>query len=454
MRPLAGKQSARPLASQRHLWASALLGLFLVAFLAACGAAGPQASPTPGVAAPGGPLPTVTVPVELPVVVSIAGRFENAELDLLQEQIAGFESANPDIRVEIVSERRSDAIRRQALLDHLAAGDASRDILLLHPAWLAEFDHAGWLRPLDAYARAERVALTGFFPAAIQASTLDGRLVALPWVVDGGLLYYRRDLLEAYGHDPPATWVDLQDIALEIQARESLPSGFVWQGAAYETLTCTTLEFVWASGGDVLDSAGAPIFDSPATRAGLQQMAGLIALGASPPEVAAYQETATLDVFEGGNAVFMRNWAYAWDRLQASDVALAGQVGLAPLPASCLGGEVMALSAHSLYPEQAFRFMAFLVGYEQQMDMARRGVQPPALETIYSDGALLAETPVFGALHAALSATKPRPQSAAYLELSEAIYSEVNRLLRGEQDAATAAAEVQRRLTALPLPSP
>ena len=124
------------------------------------------------------------------------------------------------------------------------------------------------------------------------------------------------------------------------------------------------------------------------------------------------------------------------------------------MPASCLGGEVLALSAHSLYPEQAFRFMAFLLGYEQQMEMARGGVQPPALETIYSDAGLLAEAPVFEALHTALSAARPRPQSAAYLALSEAIYSEANRMLRGEQDAEATAAAIQRRLEAIPLRAP
>jgi ABC-type glycerol-3-phosphate transport system substrate-binding protein len=96
--------------------------------------------------------------------------------------------------------------------------------------------------------------------------------------------------------------------------------------------------------------------------------------------------------------------------------------------------------------------MAFLLAYEQQAQLALEGVQPPALRSIYEDGDLLATEPTLQALYAALSVTRPRPQSAHYAELSEIIYSEVNAMLRGEQDAATTAAQVQRRLERLLAP--
>lgn len=422
------------------------LWLVLVTLMAAaCGSAVSRTSlPSPG------SEPTVTVPFEMPIVVTIAGTFAPDEVSILEEQIAIFEAANPDIVVEINTAPRDEADRRERFATQLDGGDTSRDILLLHTTWLAEFAAAGRLAPIDAYARAKGVALGDFWPASIRAVTVDGQLVALPWVADGGLLYYRRDLLEKHGYDPPTTWADLQRIALEVGAKEGLSYGYVWQGAAYETLTCNALEFVWAYGGDVLDGRGEAVFDSPASRAALQQMVDLISLGASPPEVTTYQETATLAAFEEGHALFMRNWAYAWDRLQAAGSPLAGRVGLAPLPVSCLGGEALALSAHSQHPEQAFRFMAFLVGYEQQVQVAWRGIQPPALETVYLDAGLLADAPAFGALHAALSATRPRPQSPVYPEISAIIYTEVHTMLRGEQSVEATATAIQRRLRAVP----
>ncbi len=349
----------------------------------------------------------------------------------------------------IITAPGSGGERREEFVARLSAGDAGSDIYLLNPVWLAEFHAHGWLVPLDDYVKMEGLGLGDFLPSTIQANTLAGQLVAIPWVADGGILYYRLDLLQRHGVDPPSTWGELQQIALDVKTREDLPLGFVWQGAPYESLTCNTLEFVWDYGGHVLDEDGRPVFDSAETRAALQQMSDFIASASSPQEIVTYDESKTLAAFQSGDAVFMRNGSYAWDRLHSSESPVAGQVGVAPLPASCLGGQSLALSIHSLHPHQAFRFMAFLVDYEQQLQVARLWVQPPALETVYDDAGLLAEDPFFRDLRVALSVTRPRPQSPAYGELSEAIYSEVNRMLVGAQSAATTASNVQRRIEAI-----
>ncbi len=339
--------------------------------------------------------------------------------------------------------------RHDEFVTQLGTGDTDRDIYVLDPTWLTEFDSNGWLASINDYVQLGGIDVGDFLPATMQANTLAGQMVALPWVADGGVLYYRRDLLAEHGYDPPVDWADLQQIALDIKAKEDLPFGFVWQGAPYESLTCNTLESIWAYGGDVLDKNGVPVFDSTETRAALQQMSDFITLGVSPPDVATYEEAATLQAFQNSGAVFMRHWPSAWTHLSGSNSPLAGLVEIAPLPASCLRGQSLALSIYSLHPHQAFRFMSFLVGYEQQVQLARSGVLLPALETVYDDTQLLAEEPYFHDLLAALAVTRPRPQSPAYAELSEAIYTEVNRLLLGEQDAATTAANVQHRLEAI-----
>lgn len=420
------------------------LAVFLVTMASACGSSAPPASPSPA-----GPTPTVTVPFEPPVTIAITGRFDDQTLAILDQHIAVFEEQNPDIKVAILAAPRREARRHEAFAALLAEGDTSRDIYALETTWLAEFDANGWLTDVreyvdDAGSTPHEIRLEDFVPATIQASSIDGRLVALPWLVDGGLLYYRQDVLEQYGYVPPTTWDQVQRIALEVKS-EDLPYGLVWQGAAYESLTCNTLEFVWASGGEVLDGAGNAVFDSEGTRGGLQQMADFIEQGISPPEVTTYDETMALAAFQSGEALFMRNWTYAWDRLHSPESPLAGQVGLAPLPVSCLGGLSLALSVHSPHPDQAFRFMAFLVGYEQQLQIAQQGIQPPALQTVYQDPKLLATDPVFEDLLAGLSNSRPRPQSPAYLEISEAIYTEVNRMLQGKQGAAETAENVQYR---------
>jgi multiple sugar transport system substrate-binding protein len=418
----------------------ALLAGALIAMLASCGT--PAATPPP---VPIGPTATVTVPIEMPTVISVVGSFDGQTLKVLEGQIAAFEAANADLRVELVKASADDEERRQAFAGYLAQGDTSRDIYLVDSTWLAGFAAEGWLLPLDDYLQAEGLAPDLFLPPAIQANTIDGRLLALPWTTDAGLLYYRQDLIDAV----PQTWPGLAATASQVTGPEGTPYGFIWQGAAYETLTCSTLEFVWACGGQVLGALEQAAFDSPETRAALEQMAGLVRDGLAPAEVATYREAEALDAFARGEAAMMRHWFHAWDRLNAPGAPLAGKVAIAPLPVPCLGGQSLALSTSSLYPAQAFRFMAFLAGHEQQVELGREGSQPPARVSAYGDEALLEARPILRSFHNAVVLARPRPQSASYPAISEAIYIQVNALLRGEQDVAATAAAAQAQIEAL-----
>jgi multiple sugar transport system substrate-binding protein len=423
-------------------WKGLLVLLVLVcSMVTACGAATPESTPLPA-----GPTPTVTVPIELPVVVSLVGRFSQQQLAILDQQIATFEAENPDIRAEIVEVRGNSRQDRQTIGNQLAEENTDLDIFLLDDAWLAEFAAKGWLLPLDDYVKSSALDMSEFLPGTVQASTIDGELVALPWIADGGVLYYRSDLLEKEGHTPPDTWADLQSLAFDLKATEGLPFGHVWQGAARESLTCNTLEFVWAYGGDVLDEGGKVVFDSPQTRAALQQMSDLVTSGVSPSDIATYRENTALAAFRDGESAFMRNWPYAWDRLNASDSSIRGQIGVASPPASCLLGQTLALSASSMHPDQAFRLMQFLVGYEQQLQMAGETGRPSALETVYHSTELLQVRPFFESLHTILVDVRPRPRTTAYPQVSEAIYTEVNRMLAGEQDVNATVASIQRRI--------
>ncbi len=417
-----------------------VLAVLLGGGLAACG---PMPAPT---ATPAGPTPTVTVPIPLPVVVSLAGRFDENELAALDPLVVDFEDANPDIKVEIAAIRGDAAQRREIVFRELGDPATGSDIYALDDAWLAELTAGDRLALLDDYVEPWDVRVADFLPPALDACTVAGRLVALPWTVDGGLLYYRSDVLAEHGQAPPRTWAELQQMALELQRLEGLPHGYVWQGAAYESLTHNALEHLRAAGGEVLDASGRPTMDDVHAQAALAQMLALVQSGVSPEDIATYTEGDAFAAFDQGAALFMRHWSGAWQILHREESSVAGRVGVAPLPAASLFVRALVLSPHSMYPDEAFRFMVYLVEHEQQVEWAKETSQPPALETTYADDELLAARPVFASLHAALRAAEPRPRTVAYPAVSEAIYSGVNEMLRGQQDAAETAAAIQRRL--------
>ena len=307
-------------------------------------------------------------------------------------------------------------------------------------------------------------AVAAHYPALIENNTVDGRLVALPWFTDAGILYYRQDLLEKHGEQVPATWRELTATAARIQAAERAAGndrlwGFVWQGRAYEGLTCNALEWVASHGGGrIVDADGRVTIDNPAAVQALATAAGWVGT-ISPPGVLNYAEEEARGVFQSGQAVFMRNWPYVWALAQSEDSPVRGRVGVAPLPAgeggapaATLGGWQLAVSKYSRHPALAADLAAFLTGPAEQQRRAIAGALQPTIAALYEDPDVIAANPFFARLAATFDAAVPRPSAptgARYNRVSNAFFGTVHAVLAGERDAAEALAELDRRLTDL-----
>jgi multiple sugar transport system substrate-binding protein len=172
------------------------------------------------------------------------------------ERIVGEFGRKTGIRVELLRQPADTGLRRQGLTVPLQARIPSPDVFLMDVAWVAQFAASGWLEPLSPYLGKEGcVGKEALFPRVVDTvDTHEGVVVALPVYVDGGLLYYRKDLLEKYGlPGPPRTWEELLRHSETVQRGErgSRPGfhAFAWQGAQYEGLVCAFLEFAGPSGG-------------------------------------------------------------------------------------------------------------------------------------------------------------------------------------------------------------
>ena len=117
----------------------------------------------------------------------------------------------------------------------------------------------------------------------------------MPWFGDFGILYYRTDLLKKYGYSaPPKTWAELGVMAKKIQdgERASNPNfnGFVYQGNAYEGLTCDALEWLASSGGGQFIDGGKVTIDNPKAAAALEP----------PAQLGRHDHAARRDLVPGG----------------------------------------------------------------------------------------------------------------------------------------------------------
>jgi trehalose/maltose transport system substrate-binding protein len=310
----------------------------------------------------------------------------------------------------------------------------------------------------------DRTTVEAHFPALVANNTVNGRLVAMPWFTNAGLLYYRRDLLERHGRAVPTTWAELEETARAIMQAERAAGrdrmwGFVFQARAYEGLTVNALEWLDSHGGGrIVEADGRITIDNPRAAAALTRAAGWIGTIA-PRGVLTYAEEEARGVFQTGDAVFMRNWPYAWPLANAADSPVRGKVGVTVLPkaeggrhTAGLGGEMLAISRYSTRTEAAVDLVRFLTSAEEQKRRAIKGGFNPTLPPLYEEADVLAANPFFGALRDVFTAAVARPSDATgarYNQVSAAFYNAVHAVLSGQMQAGPALARLERTLTRL-----
>jgi len=390
--------------------------------------------------------------------ISIACSAVGRELEICREGAQAW-AKETGHAVKLVSTPNS-ASERLALYQQLLAAHApDLDVLQIDVVWPGIL--ASHLVDLSRDAAAIR---DDFFPQLIRNDTVGGRLVALPWFVDVGLLYYRSDLLERHGRRVPRTWSELTDTAAFIQRAERAAGarrlwGFVWQGRAYEGLTCDALEWLASQGGGtIVDADGRITVYNPRAAAAVSLAASWVRR-ISPEGVLNYAEEESRGVFQSGGAVFMRNWPYAWNLLQSPGSPVRGKVGIAMLPAAAdgrpaatLGGAQLAVSRYSRNREAAASLVLYLVSRAEQKRRALVGGYHPTLPALYEDAELLAASPLFGTLRNALDDAVARPAAAVgadYNRVSYAFANAVHTVLAGRSDADASLRALERQLRRL-----
>lgn len=364
-----------------------------------------------------------------------------------------FRQAHPTVRVhEEVLPSSSDQ-QHLFYVTNLEAGAADLDVFALDIIWVPEFRRAGWLHELTPYL--PLAELKDFLPASLEPAMFNQRLYAIPWFADAGVLYYRKDLLDRYGFKPPDTVGELIDIVQHILQHEHDPtlSGFVWQGKQYEGLLCVALEFIRAYGGEIMDAQGQSRLTTPATMAGLAALRHTTSTSViSPSLVTIADEETTRHLFAEGNAVFMRNWPYAWALLNAADSPMRGRVGVSAVPGSpgfsgipTLGGWHLGINRFSQHPQLAWELVAFLTRAESQRRLAAGGGLKPTRVSVYHDAQALQEDPSLALFFPFLRTARPRPVTPFYLMLSQVLQGEISAAVTGIKpvDAALHDAEQQ-----------
>jgi multiple sugar transport system substrate-binding protein len=344
--------------------------------------------------------------------------------------------ASQGLKMEFVEFPASADEQRNQFIQRQQAKSGDCDLFGSDVIWTAEFAQQKWLYDLTPYMEKRK---SEFLPAPLETVDYDGKLWGAPLNTDASFIYYRTDKTDAV----PATWQ-------ELYSKASQGDGMVFQGAAYEGLTCDWLELAYAAGGTVLSEDGKKAtIDSPENVKATQLMVDVIKNGGAPKAVTTYMEPESLAAFQTGKYTFMRNWPYAY-ALNEKAPKVKGKFKVAPLPkfegagtAQILGGADLVISAYAKNPGGALALLDYMTGPEHQRLIASKFSLGPILDKTYDDPAVKKALPFSAELKQAVSKAHARPVSPVYPQISQAIYKNVNAALAGEKTPQDAMKQAQ-----------
>ncbi|WP_329369475.1 ABC transporter substrate-binding protein [Streptomyces sp. NBC_01483] len=366
--------------------------------------------------------------------------------------LEGWNRTHPGEKVTLVELPDSaDETHAQMTTDLRGGGRSRFDVLNIDVAWTSEFAAAGWISPLDP----GRFPLHSFLPPVVDTATYDGRLYAVPYVTNAGLLLYREDVLAKEGVAPPRTWAELERQARTIAPKYGL-DGYAGQFLPYEGLTVNAAEAVYTAGGTILGDEGERVtVNSEAAREGIGFLADGVRDGWIPKKALTYKEEESKQAFQDGHLLFLRNWPYAYVGASGKGSAVAGKVGAVPLPGpdgpgtSVLGGSNLAVNTHARHPDSAARLIAYLTTERAQPQVLTKGALPPVRAALYQDPELIREFPYLPTLRASVLAAAPRPKSPRYDQVSLVVQAVVHDAMTGHETPSAAVRRLARELAAI-----
>jgi len=378
----------------------------------------------------------------------------------VSKMITAFNAQHPNGKVT-VHELPDDATQqRQQMIQNTQIKNPKMGVLSVDVVWTAEFAAKGYVEALPA----DQFPTDTFLPATVASATYFNKLYAYPVSSDGGLLYYRKDLLDKYSLKPPTTFDEMKAACDTVKAGEKDDEldCFAGQYQKYEGLTVNFAEAVNGAGGVIVGDDGKPNVATPEAAKGLQTLADWFKDGTIPKAATTWKEEEGRKAFQSGKLIFHRNWGYVYNIAQKTDGSskVAGKFGVAPLPGiagpgvSSLGGHNAAIAKNAENKGTAADFLKFLAAEPQQKSSAINAAQTPTIATIYTDADAVKALPYLPIQLKSVEGAKPRPIAVEYgdvsLAITDAAYSALQTGADGQTaDAAATLQTLQTKLQSL-----
>ena len=373
----------------------------------------------------------------------------------MQKLVDEWNTKHADEKVTITELPESADDQRSQMIQNAQAKSKEFTVLNLDVVWTAEFAANRWIAQLPQ----DQFDLENFLEPAVNTAKYRDNLYAVPVYSDGGMLYYRKDLLDAAGLEAPKTWADMKDACAKIKAVAANAGIGCYAGQfdKYEGLTVNFSEAVQSAGGSILDDAGKPTVNTPEAKEGLNFLVDGVKTKEIPPAAITYKEEEGRRAFQDGELIFHRQWPYQYAKASATDGSskVVGKFDIAPLPGkdgagvSTLGGHNFAISAFADNKATALDFIKFFTSEEAERSNLVATSQAPTRANLYDDADLIKQFPYLTTLKESILGAVPRPQAVKYGDVTAAIQEAAYGAMNGETTTDEALSKLQTTLESL-----
>jgi trehalose/maltose transport system substrate-binding protein len=373
----------------------------------------------------------------------------------LPKLIDKFNAQHPNGKVTLKELPDNADQQRQQMIQNTQIKNPKMAVLSVDVVWTGEFAANGYVEALPP----DQFPTDKFLKATVDSATYFNKLYAYPFTSDGGLLYYRKDLLDKYGLKPPTSFDEMKAACEKIQAgeKDSNLNCYAGQYQKYEGLTVNFDEAVHGAGGVIVGDDGKPNVATPEATKGLSTLVDWFKGGQIPKAAITWQEEGGRQAFQKGELIFHRNWPYIYSLASKTDGSskVAGKFDVAPLPGitqpgvSSLGGHNLAIAKYAENKGTAADFMKFVTAEENLKTYCLGASLAPAVESLYSDPEIVKKAPYTPTLLKSIQTSKPRPKAVQYGDVTLAIQDAAYGALQGQTPPDQALQQLQAKLQTL-----
>lgn len=344
--------------------------------------------------------------------------------------------------------------RKELLARSLRSQNSRIDIFSVDVIWVPRF--ARWALPLDFAMQSS--SMENLLDVAMYTAEYDSVLVSVPFYIDIGVMYYRKDIIQSWPDGESLeqrirngiTWGELRQFQKAYSPNRPL---YLFQGDQYEGVVCQFVELI-GSDGISYGNGNRLQLDTPEMVRSLRFLVDMIHEDRLiPTEVSLFREGSSYRYALKNDIPFFRGWPGLDQSIEeyGADSAKVKQLGIAPLPhpdgqstAGTFGGWNLMISRHTSKREEAIKFLRYAISSESQELLINEGHYYPVNTEFYTRDIYKEKYPELQYYGYLLHSGIHRPRLKNYTEISEVLSYYLNKALKQQltpEEALTTAAQ-------------